>query len=325
MREYYQHIYREIGSRIWQDQEAYKTGYDTNQYRTVMPEDVLAAQTGMKCIDGFVKELYSTGYLHNHARMYLASYLVHWRKVSWQAGAKWFLQHLLDGDPSSNNLSWQWVASTFSNKPYFFNIGNLEKYSKGIYCNDCPLYGSCDLEGSYEELAEKLFDNISERISSPKLPVNLEFNYPEEVSSDSKVLVWAHGDNLNPISPVFKKYPESKALWIWDKNYQQDPQISFKRVVFIYESLLELPVQIISGDTQELLATRAKEIGATKIATMDSPCPEFNSVRRKLESKGMSFEVLKEEPLLKAYGQFDMKRFSRFWKRVEKYAYLAVK
>lgn len=54
-----------------------------------------------------------------------AAEIVHWRRIHWQGGAKWFLQHLIDGDPASNNMSWQWVASTFSHKPYFFNRENL--------------------------------------------------------------------------------------------------------------------------------------------------------------------------------------------------------
>jgi deoxyribodipyrimidine photo-lyase len=89
--------------------------------------------------------------------MWVAAYVVHWRRVKWQAGARWFLKHLLDGDPASNNLSWQWVASTFSRKPYFFNRENLEKYSGGRYCGVCPARGECDFEGSYETLARRLF------------------------------------------------------------------------------------------------------------------------------------------------------------------------
>ena len=71
--------------------------------------------------------------------------------------SRWFLQHLLDGDPASNNMSWQWVASTFSHKPYIFNRENLERYSDAIYCFECPLYGHCDFEGSYDELEAILF------------------------------------------------------------------------------------------------------------------------------------------------------------------------
>ncbi len=83
--------------------------------------------------------------------------MVHWRRVRWQAGARWFLRHLLDGDPASNNLSWQWVASTFSHKPYFFNRENLEKYTSGRLCRDCASRRECPFEGSYAELGQRLF------------------------------------------------------------------------------------------------------------------------------------------------------------------------
>ncbi|WP_414564586.1 MULTISPECIES: FAD-binding domain-containing protein [unclassified Anabaena] len=156
-RDYWQRLYGKLGNDIWQDQEEYKTGYAPSEYAPNLPPDIIEGSTGMVCIDSFSHELRSTGYLHNHIRMWLAAYTVHWRRIRWQAGAKWFLQHLLDGDPASNNMSWQWVASTFSHKPYFFNRENLERYTKGIYCQKCPLYGHCDFEGSYEELEQQLF------------------------------------------------------------------------------------------------------------------------------------------------------------------------
>jgi deoxyribodipyrimidine photo-lyase len=156
-RDYWQRLYVKLGDGIWKDQEEYKTGYTVAEYAPELPEDIKLGTTGRVCIDSFSQDLHSTGYLHNHARMWLAAYIIHWRRIRWQAGAKWFLQHLLDGDPASNNMSWQWVASTFSHKPYFFNRENLERYTEGAYCRQCPLYGHCDFEGSYEELEARLF------------------------------------------------------------------------------------------------------------------------------------------------------------------------
>lgn len=99
-----------------------------------------------------------TGYLHNHVRMYLASYVVHFRKIKWQTGAHWFLEHLLDGDEASNNFSWQWVASTFSNKPYIFNLENADKYFGKFF--DASSKNNVELDTSYEELTKRLFPNI---------------------------------------------------------------------------------------------------------------------------------------------------------------------
>ena len=115
-------------------------------------------RTGLACMDAFARELHDTGYLHNHARMWLAAYVVHFRRIRWQAGARWFLRHPLDGDLASNNLSWQWVASTFSHKPYFFNRENLDKYTAGRYCRICPAAAQgCPFDASYEALEKRLF------------------------------------------------------------------------------------------------------------------------------------------------------------------------
>jgi deoxyribodipyrimidine photo-lyase len=98
-------------------------------YARELPADIRESRTGVPVIDSAVRQLYATGYLHNHARMWLASYCVHLRKVHWRAGADWLYAHLLDGDLPSNHLSWQWVAATFSSKPYLFNAGNVTKYA----------------------------------------------------------------------------------------------------------------------------------------------------------------------------------------------------
>ncbi len=156
-REYWQRLYRDLGKKIWLDQEPYKTGFNREDYADVMPADIPGGQTGLACMDSFAKELREKGYLHNHARMWVAAYVVHWRRVKWQAGARWFLTHLLDGDPASNHLSWQWVASTFSHKPYFFNRENLEKYTSGTYCRGCQVADSCPFDAPYPELEARLF------------------------------------------------------------------------------------------------------------------------------------------------------------------------
>jgi deoxyribodipyrimidine photo-lyase len=156
-RDYWQRLYGKLKDGIWSDREEYKTGYTPKDYTSGLPEDIKAGTTGRVCIDSFSRDLREIGYLHNHARLWLAAYMVHWRRIRWQTGAKWFLEHLLDGDPASNNMSWQWVASTFSHKPYFFNRENLERYTEGVYCRQCPLYGHCDFEGSYEQLEQRLF------------------------------------------------------------------------------------------------------------------------------------------------------------------------
>jgi deoxyribodipyrimidine photo-lyase len=87
------------------------------------------SQTGNRVIDHFANELMTTGYLHNHARMWFAAWWVHEARLPWQAGAAFFFRHLLDGDPASNTLSWRWVAGLQTpGKTYLARRANLEKY-----------------------------------------------------------------------------------------------------------------------------------------------------------------------------------------------------
>lgn len=160
-RDFWQRIYVNHPEWIWNDVEAYKTGYEAEDYADDLPEDIDKAETGVTCIDQFIRSLYEVGYLHNHARMYLAAYIVHWRRVKWQAGARWMLHHLIDGDPASNNLSWQWVASTFSHKPYIFNLENVDKYTPDSI-NTRP-EDNIVLDASYEELSQRLFPGMEVR------------------------------------------------------------------------------------------------------------------------------------------------------------------
>lgn len=126
-REYFQHVWRHKGDAIFDSLHAGPV--PERVYSLALPADVRYAHTGVPVIDMAVKSLYSDGYLHNHARLWLASYLVHIRKVHWRVGADWMYGHLLDGDLASNHLSWQWVAGTGSRKPYLFNAQNVSKYA----------------------------------------------------------------------------------------------------------------------------------------------------------------------------------------------------
>lgn len=165
-RDYWQRLYISLGDRIWDDIEAYKTGFEPSDYADDLPDDIARGQTGVAAIDCFIAELTQTGWLHNHARLYLAGYICHFRRVKWQAGARFFLTHLLDGDPAANNLSWQWVASTFSHKPYYFNLENLQRFAGADV--DTSFNRNKPLAGSYEGLLLKLFPNLPPVVPQPK-------------------------------------------------------------------------------------------------------------------------------------------------------------
>jgi deoxyribodipyrimidine photo-lyase len=130
-REYYQHLHHHLGDGI--SQSLHEGLLPESAYATELPEDVRWGCTRVPAIDQAIRMLYTTGYLHNHARLWLASYIVHLRKVHWRVAADWMYSHLLDGDLASNYLSWQWVAATGSSKPYLFNAENVEQFAPSAW------------------------------------------------------------------------------------------------------------------------------------------------------------------------------------------------
>ena len=90
----------------------------------------ITGNSGIYCFDSWVEELLTTGYLHNHSRMWFASIWIFTLKLPWELGADFFYKNLLDADPASNTLSWRWVAGLQTEgKIYLATEENIEKFS----------------------------------------------------------------------------------------------------------------------------------------------------------------------------------------------------
>lgn len=91
-------------------------------------------KTGYPIVDAAMRQLEQTGWMHNRARMLVASFLVKDLLINWQWGERWFMQNLVDGDPAANNGGWQWAAGTGTDAAPYFRIFNPttqgEKYDK---------------------------------------------------------------------------------------------------------------------------------------------------------------------------------------------------
>jgi len=97
-------------------------------------DDAVEGRTGIDCFDFWVAELRQYGWLHNHARMWFASIWIFTLNLPWQLGASFFYDHLLDGDPASNTLSWRWVAGLQTlGKTYTARAENIARYTKGRF------------------------------------------------------------------------------------------------------------------------------------------------------------------------------------------------
>lgn len=91
-------------------------------------------QTGIPIVDAGMRELWSTGWMHNRVRMIVASFLCKNLRISWQQGAQWFWDTLVDADLANNTMGWQWVAGCGADAAPYFRIFNpvlqSEKFDK---------------------------------------------------------------------------------------------------------------------------------------------------------------------------------------------------
>ena len=91
-------------------------------------EELLAAwqkgRTGYPIVDAGMRELWTTGTMHNRVRMIVASFLVKDLLIPWQRGAAWFWDTLLDADLPNNSLGWQWSAGCGADAAPYFRIFN---------------------------------------------------------------------------------------------------------------------------------------------------------------------------------------------------------
>ena len=81
-------------------------------------------RTGVPIVDAAMRQLKEIGWMHNRARMIVASYLVKDLLIDWRWGEAWFMENLLDGDPAANNGGWQWTAGTGTDAAPYFRVFN---------------------------------------------------------------------------------------------------------------------------------------------------------------------------------------------------------
>lgn len=106
--------------------EAFKEEYQEVAWDT--DKDLFAlwceGKTGFPIVDAGMRELNTTGYMHNRVRMIVASFLTKDLHLPWQWGERYFATKLTDYDPAVNNGSWQWAASTGADGAPYFRIFN---------------------------------------------------------------------------------------------------------------------------------------------------------------------------------------------------------
>lgn len=295
-RDYWRRVWYQLGDAILSEMEPPKVAIKH------LPLNAFVTQgnTGLPCMDAFIHDLLDTGYVHNHGRMWLASYIVHHLKMDWREAADWFEAHLLDGDTASNHLSWQWVASTNSSKPYFFNKDNLSRYTGAKFCNDCTAH--CPFDASYEHLNERLF-------SSTLVPHAKQYPIKHPVKQATpthpNLAVLVHDEMLSVAHPLLNKpYPK---IFVFDPALHG--RWSLNRLQFVADCLMDMEnVEVWQGDTYAVLMQR----GVGQVLTQDTPNRAIKTILAPFLP-----QYQPEAPFVEVeLSEKRLKRFSRYWEKV---------
>jgi deoxyribodipyrimidine photo-lyase len=97
-------------------------------------------RTGYPIVDAGMRQLWTTGWMHNRVRMITASFLVKHLLIDWREGERWFWDCLVDADYGNNSVNWQWVAGTGVDSNMFGRImaplSQSEKFDAGDYIRE---------------------------------------------------------------------------------------------------------------------------------------------------------------------------------------------
>ncbi|MEL7116489.1 MAG: deoxyribodipyrimidine photo-lyase, partial [Pseudomonadota bacterium] len=111
----------EIATRNWRPEW---DSFPWNTDETPAVTAWLRGRTGIEFVDAAMREMYVTGTMHNRARMIVGSYLTKHLLSHWKIGLNWFADCLIDWDPASNAMGWQWVAGCGPDAAPYFRVFN---------------------------------------------------------------------------------------------------------------------------------------------------------------------------------------------------------
>ncbi len=135
-------------------------------------------RTGFPIVDAAMRQLLSTGWMHNRLRMITAMFLTKHLFIDWRLGERFFMQHLVDGDLASNNGGWQWSASTGVDAVPYFRIFNPTRQSQRF-----------DPEGSFiRQYVPELAHLDNKSIHHPTVAQAISANYPLPIVEHSSAV-----------------------------------------------------------------------------------------------------------------------------------------
>ncbi len=237
-RDYFQNVWLAAGDEIDDDLKQPQPDYENSQ----IPSAIINGETGIEAVDSGVNSLYETGYVHNHLRMYIASVTCNVAKSYWKVPAKWFYFHLLDADWASNSLSWQWTVSAFSNKKYYANQENINKYfgsdQRGTF-----------LDVDYSELPDLAIPNVLKETELPILETVLSEKSAIKIDNLRPTLIY----NFYNLDPFWKSDVSANRILLLEPSHFKKYPVSAKVLGFALELAKNIEgFQIYSGEFGEL-------------------------------------------------------------------------
>lgn len=130
----------------------------------------------------------------------------------------------------------------------------------------------------------------------------------------SNLIVLLHEKSLRiPITVVDRLKKDTKVIYVWDDEYYKNRGYSLKRLVFIYETISKLPVQILKGDTAQILTSLTPKKVLIPF-TADTRLTKFS------QNLSLSFnvEIIRDDLFCEGDFSFETKRFFKYWKKAEK-------
>ena len=300
-REYFHHVWDRLGEGIWREPHA----PPASRYSHIVPDDIRTASTGVAIIDQQIRALYATGYLHNHARMWIASYVVHIRKVGWQAGARWMYSHLLDGDLASNTLSWQWVAGTWTGKPYLFNAENVARYAPGVDCSGSAIdtsYEMLDAIARSDKPAQALKPWFVDPVTEPATHAAPPAQLSKSASDAAPQPVWL-------IHPWSLHVPDERAaIGVINTDFHALYPWSLVRWQCVMEAMQSRCVNVVIGTTDEL----ATALSGKQLEAINTLNPFYKTLIGRVAPNA--------RPAPRAFGNPTMlkRSFTSFWNNVSR-------
>ena len=237
-REYFQRVWQHLEDDMFDDIRITRTGIRHRQ----IPQAVITAKTGIESIDTAINDLYQTGYMHNHIRMYTASIACNIAKGHWQLPSQWMYYHLLDGDLASNTCSWQWVAGSFSSKQYFCNQENINKYTYSKQKDTI-------IDKSYDEIPLMEIPNILTRTSSLQLTTALPGKTKPTFDHNLPLVLY----NSYNLDPLWRNDIAANRLLILEPSHFKQYPVSEKVIRFIIELAANIDgLQLFIGEINEI-------------------------------------------------------------------------